>query len=240
MIMEQSICHRHLDDELESVLIVDAALSPPLPGVLLIHEFTGLNRTTLDHGVRLARAGYAVLACDMYGPARRPTDTAQASRISHLFRDDRMLMRLRTRHCLDVLARQPETDEERLAALGMSFGGCAALELARSGAHIRGAVSMYGYLNTSHPGRAGKMNARILALHGDQDKVVGLTEIPAFEAEMAAAGADWKLVRYASAGHGFANPTLSPDPATGSAYCPVTADKAWSETLKFLAEVLGG
>ena len=234
--MSRSLAYRHGQTPLQGVLIAPTGQSGPLPGVLLIHEFTGLGEYMLAHARALARAGYAVLCADMYGAGLRPKTREEALALARIHRVDRALMRERAAAGLSALAELDRVDAGRLFAAGFSFGGCAALELARAGAPLLAAASFYGYLNTTLPARPGSIRARMLVLHGARDKVVPAGEIPAFMEEMERAGTDYRLVVYANAGHAFSNPEAPDNPAEGSAYCPETARKAWGELLAFFAE----
>lgn len=227
--------YRHATTTLEGIVFHDESQTQPLPGILLIHEFMGLGDYMLPHAKRLAEQGYAVLLCDMYGKGIRPKDKSEASALARTYREDRLLMRSRAQAGLNALANLPMADANNLFAIGFSFGGCAALELARSGASLAGTVSFYGYLNTPLPCRAGTIKGAVLVLHGAHDKVVPMTEIPAFENEMRKAGVDSQVIIYDDAGHGFTNATHENDPATGSWFCEKTAERAWAATLEFLA-----
>nr|WP_231117193.1 dienelactone hydrolase family protein [Pseudodesulfovibrio alkaliphilus] len=195
----------------------------------------------LPHAETLARRGYAVLLADMYGEDVRPASREAASAAARVYRTDRRLMRHRAGAGLDALAdlgregRCP-VDPERLFAAGFSFGGCAALELARSGAPLLATASFYGYLNTPLPCAAGDVKGRILVIHGAHDTVVPLEEIPVFEREMREAGVDYRLVMYQDAGHGFANASQPDDPSTGSWYCQRTSRAAWNSALAYFSE----
>ncbi len=226
--------YRHGDAALEGILVRDESLPSPSPGILLIHEFTGLTTVMLAHAERLAAEGYVVLAADMYGKGFLPTDAAEASRISRIYRNDRELMRERAAAGLLALAGVEGINPEALAVLGFSFGGCAALELARSGAELAAACSVYGYLNTPCPAAPGDVRCPVLALHGARDKVVPMADVAPFVEEMRDAGVRCRMVIYTDAGHGFCNPTVRTDARTGSFCAPDIADRAWKDVLDFL------
>lgn len=228
MIGQRLIRHEHRGHTLESVLMLPDGTSP-FPSILLIHEFTGLNTATLDQAVFLAKNGFAVLAADFYGTGERPKNRAQARIVHHKYRDDRPLMRSRAAACLNALASCPETDLNRLFALGFSFGGAAVLELARSGVPLRKTVSVYGYLDTPEPATWLDIPGRILAFHVTDDTVVPEEQSERFTEEMNAAEADWQLRRVADAAHGFANP----DSDTFDESLTTTI---WTEILEFLNE----
>jgi dienelactone hydrolase len=204
MIREQDFEHEHDGTRLQSVLVLPDG-DGPFPGVLLIHEFTGLGESTLDHARALAAEGFAVLAADFYGSELRPATRDEAATAHRVFRDDRPFMRRRARACLDAIAQHSAVDESRLGALGFSFGGGAALELARTDAPIDCAVSIYGYLDTSHPAQAGDIRAQLLVVRVAEDPVVPEEQASDFEEEMNAAGAEWDMVLLRDVEHGFAD-----------------------------------
>jgi len=235
--------YNHGPVRLAGTLVLNKTLAGhvPLPGVLLIHEFTGPGDYMLPHAETLARRGYAVLLADMYGEDVRPASREAASAAARVYKADRQLMRRRARAGLDALAGLGQgglwpVDPKRLFAAGFSFGGCAALELARSGAPLLATASFYGYLNTPLPCAAGDVKGRILVLHGVHDKVVPMDEIPVFEREMRKAGVDFRLVTYPAAGHGFANASQPDDPSSGSWYCHKTSRAAWNTVLAYFNE----
>lgn len=227
-------CYHHGSVELEGLVVRAGKTERPLPGVLLIHEYMGLGEYLRPHAEALAREGFLVLCHDMYGGGVRPGDRAEASVLSRPFRDDRLLMRSRAKAGLDALAALPGVAPTRLFAVGFSFGGGSVLELARSGARIRAAVSFYGYLDTTHPANPGDIRAKVLALHGVQDKVVTMDHLAQFEGEMDLAGADFKTVVYPHAGHAFSNLNTPPDPTSGSFPCAKTHSDAWVEMMALI------
>jgi dienelactone hydrolase len=225
--------YTHGDTRLHGLLVHDDARQGPLPGALVFHEFMGPGGYMLPHAELLARHGYAALLCDMYGDGLRPTNKQEASAQARIYRTDRQLMRERAMAGFRALARNGLADAERMVAVGFSFGGCAALELARSGAELRATASFYGYLNTPLPCAADTVKGRILVLHGAHDKVVPMAEIDVFEEEMREAGVECRVEVYPDAGHGFANANQPGDPATGSRYCEKTCRQAWETTLDY-------
>lgn len=228
----------HQAPVLQGRLFFPATVSGPWPGILLLHEYTGFGDYLFDHARTLAGAGYVVLCGDMYGKDAHPASPEQASRTARPLRSDRRLMRSRARAGLDALRKVRGVDPNRLGALGFSFGGCCALELARCDTRLRAAVSVYGYLNTSIPAQTGAVTARILVLHGAQDKVVPMSELPVFREEMHAAGADVELRVYDDAGHGFCHRGLMQDDQAGSWYAPDLDARAREAYLEHFARHL--
>lgn len=210
-----------------------------VPGVLLLHEYTGLGGYLFRSAAQLVRAGYAVLCADLYGSALRPTDFEQARACLRPLRDDRALLHLRARAGLDALAGVPGVDAGRLLAMGFSLGGGATLELVRAGAPLRGAVSMYGYLASSQPVVPGVAHCPVLVHLAGHDHVVPLGDIEPFVREMASASVDCRVVLHAGAGHGFCNAAYGTDFDAGASWhCPRTEARAWDDVLRFFAECL--
>lgn len=116
----------------------------------------------------------------------------------------------------------------------------AALTLARTGADLAGAVSIHGSLATSRPATPGGVTAKILACHGSADPHVPMDDVAAFAAEMDGSGADWQMIIYGGAMHGFTHRQAAPGSIPGVAYDPVADARSFSATHAFLAGVLGG
>ncbi len=223
---QRKIHHIHLNTELESILLLPDGKGP-FPAVLLFHEYTGLNETVINHAKRLAAFGYAVLAADFYGLRNRPSNTDEARSTHRIYRNDRLLMRKRARACLDVLYSHPEVDLSCIYALGFSFGGGAALELARTGVQLQGVASVYGYLDTSNPASSGDVKCPLLVIHIKDDPVVPEQHLRMFEKEAYSAEVDYELHLLDNARHGFINPEAE-------CFDARLADEIWKKILNWL------
>ena len=234
----QTVEYRQGDTVLRGHLAWDDALAGPRPGVLVVHEWYGLNDFARQRAEELARLGYVALAADMYGGGRVAADAKEAASLSGALKQDRPLLRARAAATLAALQERPEVDRRRTAAIGYCFGGTTVLELARAGADLAGAVSFHGNLDTPLPATAGAIKARLLVLHGAADPYVPPAQVEAFGQEMDAAGADWQMVSYGHAVHSFTNPAAGDDPARGAAYDARAAARSWATMLAFFGEVL--
>ena len=107
---------------------------------------------------------------------------------------------------LDLLKKQPQTDPDKIAAIGYCFGGEVVLDAARQGVPLAGVVSFHGALATNTPATPGSVKAKFLVEHGALDSMVTADNVAAFKAEMDKAGADYKFVSLEGAKHGFSNP----------------------------------
>ncbi len=223
---------------LEGFLAVDQSNQKKRPGVLVFHEWMGVADHEKAACNDLAKAGYIALAGDIFGKGKRPTSMEEAAQTANHYRGgDRTLMRQRASAALSALRAHPLCEGSKIAAIGFCFGGTVALELARSGADIRGVVTFHGGLNTQTPAAAGKLKAKILALHGAEDPFVPAPEVAAFQDEMRKAGADWQFVQYSGAVHSFTNPGAGNQPEKGFAYNAVAAQRSWQAMLAFFSEI---
>lgn len=233
----ESVEYRHGEALLEGYLAYDDSIAGQRPGVLVVHEWRGLNDYAKRRAEQLAKLGYVAFAVDMYGKGVRAQDHEEAAKLSGVYRNDRRLMRGRIQAALDVLRRHDRVDPARIAAIGYCFGGMTVLELARSGATISGVVSFHGGLETPTPAAAGQVHARILVLHGASDPWITQEQVAAFEQEMQTAGAACTVIQYEGAVHGFTVPEAGHDPSKGMAYHEAADQKSWKEMKAFLEQV---
>jgi dienelactone hydrolase len=124
-----------------------------------------------------------------------------------------------------------------VAVIGYCFGGTGALELARSGAKVVGAVSFHGGLESPTPEDAKNIQGEVLVLHGDIDPFVPDAEVAGFEKAMQAAKASYHLVRYPGAVHAFTQKMAGNDPSKGAAYDAKADAASWEEMRRFFDRV---
>lgn len=215
----------------------DASKEGKLPGVLIVHQWTGLTDYEKMRARMLAELGYNVFAADIYGKGIRPKPP-EAGQEAGKFKNDRALYRKRLNAGLDQLRKDPHTDPTRLAAIGYCFGGTGVLELARSGADVKGVVSFHGGLDSPTPADGKNIKGEVLALHGADDPHVPPTEVAAFEKEMTDAGVKYKLIKYPGAVHAFTQKAAGNDKSKGVAYNEAADKASWKEMKTFLARVL--
>lgn len=231
--------YTHGETTLVGYLAYDDSIKGERPGVLVIHEWWGLNDYIKRRARMLAELGYVAFAVDMYGNGVKTTDSKEAGRLAGIYRANRSLMRERAGTGLEVLRNYRLTDRDRIAAIGYCFGGSTVLELARSGADILGVVSFHGNLDTPDPDEAKNIKARILALHGGDDPYVKPDDVLAFQNEMRRAGVDWQFIAYGGAVHSFTNPASGSNPSKGVAYNELADKRSWKAMRMFFKEIFG-
>jgi dienelactone hydrolase len=145
-------------------------------------------------------------------------------------------MRGRILAAYDVLREHPLVDISKIGAIGYCFGGTTVLELARSGADVKGVVSFHGDLSTPDPKDAKNIKGKVLVCQGASDKFT-LDGVEPFKKEMKDAGVDMRLESYEGAVHSFTVPEAGSDPSTGMAYNEAADKKSWESMKEFFKQL---
>jgi dienelactone hydrolase len=236
-VVTQAVEYRHGDAVLEGYLAYDDAVEGKRPGILVVHEWKGLNDYAKSRAGQLAAMGYTAFAADMYGKGILAKDHAEAGKLAGVYLNDRNLMRERARAAYEVLKQNEQVDPSRIAAIGYCFGGATVLEMARAGMGLRGVASFHGALKTPSPAGPGGVRARVLVFNGAEDTFISPEDIAAFKKEMTESGADWNFVEMEGAVHSFTVPSAGSDKSTGVAYHPEADRKSWAMLEDFLKEI---
>ena len=236
-LVTETVEYKHGDLALEGYIAYDDALKGRRPGVIVVHEWMGLNPYAKKRAEQLAALGYVGFAIDMYGKGVRAKDAKEAAALSGAYRNDRKLMRGRAGTALDFFRKYPRVDDKMIGAIGYCFGGTVVLEMARGGADLVGVVSFHGGLDTPNPADAKNIKGKVLALHGADDPFVPKDQVLAFWDEMRKAGVDWQMAAYGGAVHSFTNPDSGNDPSKGAAYNEKADKRSWEAMSLFLEEV---
>jgi dienelactone hydrolase len=234
MIESQIVPYRDDDTLLTGFLACDTAQADRRPGVLVVHGGAGLDEHARGRAVRFAQWGYVAFACDMYGEGVAGNRERVVRRITEL-RGNPASLNQRTQAGLEILRRHPSVDG-RVAAVGYCFGGMTVLELARSGAKVAGVVSVHGALETARPAEPAGIHAKVLVCHGALDPHVPMTHVSRFAEEMNRAAADWQLIIYGGAMHGFTHENATGN-QPGVAYHAPSDLRSSSAIQMFLREV---
>lgn len=190
----------------QGYLAYDDGITETRPGVLIVHEWWGLNDYIVRRAHMLAEQGYIVLAADMYGAGHVAADADQAGAAMTAVLEDMETGTAALRTAYDLLLSQPGVDRDRSAAIGYCFGGAMVLHMARIGLPLSAIVSFHGSLGSFHTADPGSISAKILVCHGESDSMVTLDDVEAFKQEMKIATADSEILILPGAKHGFSNP----------------------------------
>lgn len=222
---------------MQSILVYDDAATAPRPGLVMTPDWLGITPDNLALAKQVAGRDYVILVADVYGTDVRPKNAEEAGAATKAMYADRTVLRARINGALDQLRKQAgkaPLDGRHWGAFGYCFGGATTLELARSGADVQGVVSFHGNLSRD-PALADSIKAKVLVLHGADDKFESPEQIAGFQQEMRDAKADWQFVSYGGAVHCFAIPGAD-GAVPGCKYDPLVARRAFAQMRAFFAE----
>jgi dienelactone hydrolase len=231
---EEVVEYHDGDIELQGLLVSDDH-DGKRPGILVVHGGAGLDDHAKGRARQFAALGLVAFACDMYGKRVIGDRERVMATITDLVGDRDKLCQ-RARAGIRVLASDPRVSGS-VAAVGYCFGGRTVLELARSGTDLAGVISVHGSLQTASPARPGEVTAKILACHGAIDPHVPTEQVTGFINEMNAAGADYQMIIYGGAMHGFTHDTGPQMP--GVAYHAASDKRSFLAIRAFVAEIFG-
>ncbi|MBI5582048.1 MAG: dienelactone hydrolase family protein [Deltaproteobacteria bacterium] len=235
-VVSRFVEYKHGDTILQGYLAYDDSKAGKRPGVLVVHEWWGLNDYVRSRVNKLAQLGYVAFALDMYGKNVWTTDPNKAKELmGHL--QGTPLLRERANAGLDILQKNRLVDPRRIAAIGYCFGGTTVLELSYGGANVAGVASFHGGLTVPKPEDEGKIRAKILVLHGADDAFISNDAITAFQDAMRKANADWQMVYFGGTVHSFTNPGADKVGMKGIAYKPKADERSWSYMIAFFKEI---
>jgi dienelactone hydrolase len=228
------------DVTLKGYIAYDNAIKGKRPGVIVIHEWWGLNNYPKKRAEMLAKLGYVALAADMYGDGKLAENPGDAQKFAGESMKDVNLLKSKFLAAMDFLKQDEHTDPTQIGAIGYCYGGGVVLNMARAGVDLKGVVSFHGSLGAVIPAQKGNVKAKLLVCSGAADKFISAESVETFKKEMKDADADLKYIAYEGATHAFSNPDAT---ALGKKFnMPIAynekADKgSWSEMQKFFKSI---
>lgn len=211
-----------------------------VPGVLIVHEWWGLDDYCRSRAKQLAGMGYCAMALDMYGGGKQTCHPKEAGAFMKESIKSFESACNRFHKALDILKNHSACDGSKIAAIGYCYGGMIVLNMAKKGYDLKGVASFHGSLTSHVKAKKGVCKAKVLVCNGKDDKMVPKESIAEFKREFDEAGIQYKFINYPGAIHGFTNPAAT---ARGKEYGIAiayneAADKAsWGELSNFLKEV---
>ena len=213
-------------DQVQGYLVRPAGAGP-FPGLVVIHEWWGLNDQIKGTAEALARDGYVALAVDLYR-GRVTTDASEAHELMRGLPEDQAIRDLKA--AVAYLRGRPDVRADRIGSIGWCMGGGYSLALAIHQPGLAASVIYYGRLATDRTLLA-RIQAPVLGIFGEEDRGIPSPAVQSFEQAMIALGKTVEIHMYPGAGHAFANPERP-------SYRKAAADDAWNRTSAFLTKFL--
>ena len=237
-VQSKKMTYKHGDVDCHGFLAWDDSIDGARPGVLVVHEWWGLNDYARSRAEQLAKLGYIALAADMYGEGKTAAHPQEAGQMAGKVRANVADWRKRATAALDVLKSHPQCDKTRLAVIGYCFGGSTALQLAFSGADIKAAVSFHGSLPTPTDAEVKQIKARILVCHGADDSFIPDASIKAFRDALDKGDAKYDFISYRGAKHSFTVPDADKHNNPGMKYDKAADEGSWKEMQALFRQTL--
>lgn len=226
--------------KLKGYVAYDDAVKGKRPGVLVVHEWWGLNDYARKRARMLAQQGYTALALDMYGNGKMAHHPDDAQKFSSEVSQNEALAKARFEAALALLKQQKTVDADNIGAIGYCFGGSVVLNMARLGEPLKVVESFHGGLKTSHPAEPGVVKARIASFTGEADPFIPAEQVAAFRQEMDKAGVNYQVVTYPGAMHSFTSPDadkLGKEFKLPMAYNAEADRDSWSKGMALMNQV---
>ncbi len=239
MVRTREVEYKQGTTPLQGFFAWNDAVKERRPGVLVVHEWWGLNQHARNQAKRLAEAGYVSFALDMFGKGKVTTHPDQAEAFVAEATKDPATTMARFNAGLEQLKQDPHVDPKRVGAIGYCFGGAVVLSAARSGADLDAVATFHGAMPQPAPVKKGAVKAKGLILAGGSDPMVPQDAIARFVNEMKSAGTDVRVVTYPGAKHSFTNPDADKSGVPGLQYNAQADKESWAEMLKFFRSIWG-
>ena len=225
------------DKTLKGFLAYDDAIKEKRPGVLVVHEWWGLDDYARMRAEMIAKLGYVAFCPDMYGNGKVAEHPKEAGEMAGIVRMNVKAWRARGEAGLKVLAAQPQTDTTKLAAIGYCFGGSTALQLAYAGSDLKAVVTFHAALPTPSEDEAKAIKGKVLICHGAADTFIVPKMISAFKTKMDVAKVPMQFESYPGAVHSFTVKGADKKEIPGMAYDADADQKSWDSMQKLFKEV---
>src|SRR5687768_3345134 len=236
---EENITYNLDTVSMNGYVVYDENKEGKRPGVLVIHEWWGMNDYTKMRARELAKLGYIAMAIDMYGNGKIADNPGDAQEMAMPFYQNPQMAKARFDAALNKLKTYSQVDTGNIAGIGYCFGGGILLNLARLGEDLNGVVSFHGSL-LGTPAVKELLKAKILVCHGAADSFVPQTEVDQFKKQMDSIGADYTFKVYEGATHAFTNPDAT---ETGKkfnlpiAYNAAADSASWNDMKEFFGRI---
>lgn len=223
----KDVSYKSGDETVQGVLYSPEGKGP-FPGIVVIHEWWGLNDWVKEQAAKLSDQGYVTLAVDLYR-GKVATTPDEAHEIMRGVPEDRAKRDLHA--AVEFLKSQPNVKKDRIGSIGWCMGGGYSLDVALQEPTLKADVINYGHLATD-AASVQKINASVLGIFGGQDRGIPVEDVKKFEQMLKQQGKKVEIVIYPDAGHAFENPNNK------AGYRAEDAADAWKRTIEFFASTL--
>jgi dienelactone hydrolase len=238
-IKTQTIEYKHDGTTMKGYLAFEDSVSAVRPGVLVVHEWWGLNDYAKNRAVELAKLGYVAFCPDMYGDGKTTEHPKEAGEMATLVRKNVKAWQGRAQAGLEVLKKQVQVDGTKIAAIGYCFGGSTCLQLAYTGADLAAVVTFHAALPAPTDEEAKSVKAKILVCHGADDFFISKESISAFKGALEKGKVSLDFQAYPGAVHSFTVTGADKKEIKGMAYHEEADKKSWQQMKDLFKATLG-
>jgi dienelactone hydrolase len=225
--------------KLKGFLAYDDTPKEKRPGVLVVHEWWGLDQYAKDRATGLAQLGYVAFAPDMYGDGKVAEHPDDARKMSSMVRDNIKVWRGRAEAGLKQLKAQPNVDADKIAAIGYCFGGSTCLQLAAAGADLKAVATFHSALPKFTEAEAKAIKAKVLICHGEADMFIKPEDVKVFRETLDKAGTKYEYVGYKDVLHSFTVQGADKHKIPNMKYDAKADADSWERMKKLFKETLG-
>ncbi len=236
-VQSKVISYTYGETVFEGFLAWDDSVEGKRPGILVVHEWWGLNDYARSRAEQLAVLGYVAFAVDMYGKGKVTIHPEKAGEWAKLTTGNMDEWLGRAQEGLKILEEHPKVDATRLAAIGYCFGGATVMQLVYGGAPVKGVVSFHGSLPLPQHSKPIHNSAKVLIAHGAADPFLTSEHVELFKGAMESAELDWQMIQYGGAQHSFTNPSADGYGLNGAKYHQQADKRSWSHMNIFFGEI---
>lgn len=230
------VTYAHDGTTLKGYLAWDDGIKGKRPGVMVVHEWWGLNSYAKKRAEQLAGLGYVAFAADMYGEGKSTTNPKEAGQMAGEVRKSSKTWVGRGLAGLKILQDHDLVDAKKLASIGYCFGGSTSLQLAYAGADLAAVVSFHGGLSVPNEDQLRATKARILICHGAADAFIPEKTIVAVREAFEKSKVDYQMVYYGGAVHSFTVPAADKAGVDGIRYQHAADHRSWQHMLTLFHE----
>ncbi|MCU0413142.1 MAG: dienelactone hydrolase family protein [Ignavibacteriaceae bacterium] len=239
---EKEVVYTSDSTTLKGFLVYNNNIKGKRPGVLVVHEWWGLNDYARERARMLAELGYTALALDMYGDGKTANHPEDAQKFAGAIFNNVKMGEERFLAAYNYLKDQETVDPQNISAVGYCFGGAVVLHMARIGTDLKAVASFHGGIQAITPAEEGKVKAFVLVCNGADDPFTTQEQIDAFKKEMDSAKVQYEFVNYPGAIHSFTSPaadSLGKKFNMPLAYNEKADKESWQEMKKVFTKVFG-